>query len=281
MRCRARKAQQRRTSAPSDHLSSKLWKAPVAHAAGAFFYSEVSLLHLPGSQPYLAGSSRRVGQKMTFRLDLVSLLFYDCRRAASGTPHVVFGNRRYPTEREGFSMKRTLGVAVVMAVALVMFSPSAQAEFYVGASATSTTAQAKSENFDEDDIGWKIYGGYNFIKYFGLELDYRDMGSFAESGSPSSADLTAAALSARGILPLGKHFELSARLGYMAWDLKGDNTVSDDDFDLTYGLGAAFIIGSHVEIRLEYEILEFTASEGTNATDVDVDTISLGAAFRF
>ena len=176
-------------------------------------------------------------------------------------------------------MKRFFGVVVVMVVALVMFAPASNAEFYLGASATTTTVQAKSVNFDEDDIGWKAYGGYNFIKYFGLELDYRDMGTMSDSSI--SADVTAAALSARGILPLGKHFELSARLGYMAWDFKVENDESDDDFDLTYGLGAAVIIGSHFEIRLEYEVLEIDFSDSSGDTPVDVDTISLGAVFRF
>jgi OOP family OmpA-OmpF porin len=175
-------------------------------------------------------------------------------------------------------MKRILGVAVVMAVALVMFSPSAQAEFYLGASAMQTNLKVEdaSIEFNEDDLGWKVFGGYNFIKYFGLELGYYDMGK--PSSDQGEVKLKGAALAARGILPLGKHFEFSARLGYMAWDASVSGDEGEDGADLTYGLGAAVIIGSHAEIRLEYEIVDAGASD---VDRIDIEIISLGAAFRF
>jgi OOP family OmpA-OmpF porin len=168
-------------------------------------------------------------------------------------------------------MKKILSVAVVLAVALVMFAPTSEATFYLGASATQTKVSLDDSGFNEDDIGWKGFVGYNFIRYFGLELSYYDMGKLSDSAE--SIELSAAALSARGILPLGKHFELFAKVGYMAWDAKRSAVGDLDDFDLTYGAGAAVIIGSHFEIKAEYEILDVDGA--------DVDLISLGVAWRF
>jgi OOP family OmpA-OmpF porin len=166
-------------------------------------------------------------------------------------------------------MQRMLGIAVVLVAALVMFTPAAEAGAYVGASFTDTAVDVKDIDFDESDSGFKIFGGWNFLKFLGLEGGYYDMGK--PSNSSDELDVSAWALSARGILPLGKHFELFGKAGYMAWEI--DGSLDDDDFDLTYGVGAAVIIGSRLSIRAEYEILD--------VDDADIDLYSLGAAFRF
>ncbi|MCZ6650057.1 MAG: outer membrane beta-barrel protein, partial [Acidobacteria bacterium] len=66
--------------------------------------------------------------------------------------------------------------------------------------------------------------------------------------------------------------ELFAKAGYMAWDLES-NVGNDDDEDLLYGAGAAWVFGSHLSIRVEYEILDID--------EADLDIYSIGAAFRF
>ncbi len=166
-------------------------------------------------------------------------------------------------------MKRILSVAVVLVAALVLFAPTSHAKIYVGASITQTSLEVQESNFDEDDTGAKIFAGWTFFKFFGLEAGYYDMGN--PENNQIKADITAFALSARGILPIGKHFELFAKAGYMAWDLES-NVGNDDDEDILYGAGAAWVFGSHFSIRAEYEILD---GDGT-----DMDIYSLGAAFR-
>ena len=169
-------------------------------------------------------------------------------------------------------MKRILSVAVVLAAALVLFAPTSHAKIYVGGSITQTSLDVEdsSIDFDEDDTGAKIFAGWTFFKFFGLEAGYYDMGN--PENNQIKADITAFGLSARGILPIGKHFELFAKAGYMAWDLES-NVGDDDDEDLIYGAGAAWVFGEHFSIRGEYEILDVDGA--------DVDLYSLGAAFRF
>jgi OOP family OmpA-OmpF porin len=174
------------------------------------------------------------------------------------------------TEEDG-TVTKNLGLAFVTVLALLVFAPGAMAGGYVGGSILETKLAIDEDGFDEDDTGWKVFGGYNFFRFFGLEAAYYDMGE--PTGNDYSADLNAWALSARGILPLGKHFELFAKVGYMAWEADLSDGFSDDDTDLTYGAGVAIIFGSHVEVRAEYEVLD--------VDDADLDIVSVGAAFRF
>ncbi len=167
-------------------------------------------------------------------------------------------------------MKRILYVAVALVAAMVFFAPSADAGIYVGGSIIQTSLDVEESNFDEDDTGIKVFGGWTLFKFLGLEAGYYDMGS--PENNQIKADLTAFGLSARGILPVGKPLELFAKVGYMAWDLES-NQGDNDDTDLTYGVGAAWVFGGHISIRAEYEILDVDGA--------DVDLFSLGAAFRF
>ncbi len=167
-------------------------------------------------------------------------------------------------------MKRTLGVAVVLVAALMLFTPTSDAGIYAGASVTQTALDVDDVDFDEDDTGLKVFGGWTFFKFLGLEAGYYDMGS--PENNQIKADLTAFGLSARGILPIGEHLELFAKVGYMAWDLEL-NLGDSDDTDVIYGAGAAWVFGGHLSIRAEYEILDVGGA--------DVDLFSLGAAFRF
>ncbi|TDI34869.1 MAG: porin family protein [Acidobacteria bacterium] len=168
-------------------------------------------------------------------------------------------------------MKGTLGVAVVLVAALMLFAPTSDAGIYAGASVTQTALDVDDVDFDEDDTGLKVFGGWTFFKFLGLEASYYDMGSL--DNNSDSVDLTAFGLVARGILPVGEHLELFAKAGYMAWDSESSSFGDNDDTDLTYGVGAAWVFGGHISIRAEYEILD--------VDEADVDLFSLGAAFRF
>lgn len=169
--------------------------------------------------------------------------------------------------------KRIIGFAFVTGLALVLCAPAAMAGGYVGGSITQTKLSIDENGFNEDDTGWKVYGGFNFFKFFGLEAGYLDLGEPKDNSTGDSADLTAWALSARGILPLGDHFELFGKVGYMAWEADLSDGFTEDDTDLTYGAGVAFLLGSHAEIRAEYQVLDVDGA--------DLDLVSAGAAFRF
>jgi len=167
-------------------------------------------------------------------------------------------------------MKRTLGVALLLMAALVVFAPSSDAGAYLGAGVTQTTLKLGDFPFDEHDSGAKLFAGWSFFRFFALEAGYYDLGN--PGNSQFDLEPRAVSLAARGILPLGKHWELSAKAGYMGWDL-GSSPTDDNGVDPTYGVGAAVVFAKHVSIRAEYECL--------NLDFGDMKIYSLGAAFRF
>jgi OOP family OmpA-OmpF porin len=168
-------------------------------------------------------------------------------------------------------MRKFLLVAFVSLAAL---SAPAYADFYVGASYLSTDADFSTavDEFSLDDSGYKIFAGWDFIKFVGLELSYRDMGTFEDGGF--GTDLTSYDAAVRGIIPL-KFLELFGKIGYADIKAEGeDSGVSFDEseWELFYGVGIGFNFGSHFGIRAEWE---------TYDTDENLNTFSAGALFKF
>jgi len=175
-------------------------------------------------------------------------------------------------------------ITVMAAVTATIASlPASAAEFYVGASWLSTSAEFDTavDNFDTDDSGWKVFGGANFGKFLGVEASYRDLGTFSETIGTNSldADLTVYDAELRGILPIGKALELFAKVGYgnvaVDFDLSDGTTASsgsDDDWEVLYGVGVGIKLGEGFGVRAEWEEWD---------VDTSLNAFSVGAYFRF
>lgn len=161
--------------------------------------------------------------------------------------------------------------------------PASAGEGYVGASYLDSNAEFRtvSQNYDISSSGWKLFGGFNFIKYFGAELTYYDVGSFDDQQGANSidSDIEVFDLAGRGILPLGQRVELFARLGYSRVSVDTTSTTgpltastSAEDWELLYGVGVGLKLGRRFGIRVEYEAWDVEDS---------LDTLSIGAFFRF
>ena len=108
----------------------------------------------------------------------------------------------------------------------------------------------------------------------------RDLGSHAgtDGDDSISTDIKAADLSARGILPLGKRFELFAKLGYANISEDGQFDIGDvqdsidgSSWELLYGVGVGVKVWK-LTIRAEWEEYDVESS---------LNSFSLGAAFNF
>jgi len=170
-------------------------------------------------------------------------------------------------------MIRKALLAAIFCCAALGAAP-AFADVYVGASILSTSADFSTavEDFSLDNEGWKVFGGMNFVKFVGIELSYRDLGTFEDSGI--NADLLIYDASIRGIIPL-KWLELFGKVGYANIDVNGEAggvSLDDRDWNLFYGAGVGFNFGKHFGVRAEWE---------TYDTDDSLDTFSAGALFKF
>jgi|APFre7841882724_1041349.scaffolds.fasta_scaffold62134_1 OOP family OmpA-OmpF porin len=205
--------------------------------------------------------------------------------------------------------------AFALAVALGLVSVTAMAAdpgFYAGVGIGQFNVEIDSVDlgdgstslgFDDDDTGFKIFGGYQFLPWLGAELGYVDGGTASESasdpdfgGAKLDVDVSAFTVAAVGTLPIGDMFELYGKLGMAFW--QGDLTASitgalcdelvaigescsdsvdDDGEDFYYGLGAGFNIGESFNVRVEYEVFEIDPQD----VDADANFLSLSGVYRF
>ena len=191
-------------------------------------------------------------------------------------------------------MKRKLMLGLLF---VVMASTVAMAEvdrqgFWVGLGFLDSSIEGDSEDFDvtlpdagdysSSSSGWKISGGYRFMKYFGVEASWKDFGEGDDEVGQYdyTVNLESYDFRAVGFLPVGI-FDFYASIGYNYWDGEatiegGGNTagVSDSSWDLSYGIGAKVTLAEHFGIHLEYDQYDIAAFN-------DVSSWTLGASWQF
>ena len=159
----------------------------------------------------------------------------------------------------------------------------AMAEGYVGASYLSSSGKFDTSiaSFNPDGEGYKIFGGYNIHKYLGIEAAYYDLGGLedTEGNDTFKADIDAFDIAFRGLLPIGKMLQLTAKIGYANVSIDSETsgplitvTADGSDWELLYGVGAEVKLGKVFGVRAEWESFDV---EG------DLDAWSVGGSFRF
>src|SRR5262249_10164539 len=137
---------------------------------------------------------------------------------------------------------------------------------YVGASLGETTFE-DSENVpnglggavklhvDESDTSYKLFGGFMFLPFVGIEGGYVDFGDVSKNIGAANAKIDVSAdgweIFALGNLPLGP-LDLFAKAGVLSYDAKVKGRVngatvasgSDSDEVGAYGVGAAVGLGA-------------------------------------
>jgi len=141
---------------------------------------------------------------------------------------------------------------------------------------------------EAEDNAWKIFVGYRFNPYIGVEAAYIDFGQasdgFDASGTHGNfeANISGFAPYLVGTLPLGP-VELFAKVGYYFYDIDlsvdldapgpdFDSSSSENDF--LYGVGLGFTLAERLHLRAEYEVVDIAGTQDSNA-------IWLSGAWRF
>lgn len=186
-------------------------------------------------------------------------------------------------EDKGFYFGGSLGHASIETID--------ESEINAGFAALGVTTTSE---VDDNDLGWKFYGGYDFNKYIGIELAYVDLGEAEVSATSSApvvgtasvdaeADGFAFAVVAR--YPLNQQVDLFGKLGGFVWEVEGGASVSvggstlaltgeDDGNSVMFGLGAEYEFNDNIGIRAEWERFEQVANS-------DVDMFSIGLEYDF
>lgn len=193
------------------------------------------------------------------------------------------------------SYRKTIFPALCLIAAVVFFGTAQAAEsgFYIGGSLGQSTLKVPSDvvdipDFNEDDTGFKLYGGYNWnlaLFNLGIEGGYIDLGSPTERiNNDTRLNIEADGWNLVGLggLNFGP-FDFYAKAGWISWDASlsiqgidpgfGMGSLSDSGSDLMYGIGARVALGSF-HIRGEWEEFDIEDSDS-------VYLFSLGVAWQF
>jgi len=185
------------------------------------------------------------------------------------------------------SIARTLFSGGVL-VAGALVAASARAEgLYVGGNVGGSDYRGDAIgglSTDRSGTGYKLYGGYSFNPYFGLETGYADLGHFNGDGGRLRA--RGLFLDAVGSYPLGYNFSALGRIGMFTGRLSQDlNANADGGPSDDHGSGTSYKLGAglqydlskSVALRGEWERYRFDALD----TKPGVNLFSVGVNYRF
>ncbi len=153
-------------------------------------------------------------------------------------------------------------------------------------SADGLTATSSDNALSE---GWKVYAGYQFNKYFGVEGGYVNLNdvtarhnvTFPVVGTVNTnVDSDAWTLAAVGTLPLTDKFSVMAKLGgaYVLSDITAmtgttKETVGKDEYEPFYGVGVSYALFDNLNLRAEWERFD--------TDEFNVDLLTAGVALKF
>jgi hypothetical protein len=152
-----------------------------------------------------------------------------------------------------------------VALSAAFAAAPAFAQIYVGAGVGMA-------NTDSSEVSWKILGGYQHDRHWGIEAAYTDLGSYRGSSADSLS------LAFTGTLPLDRRWALMAKAG--AASNRTRVAGSSDHADALVGVGVAYAVNRRFGLRLEYEQYGRVAGPGSPFND-RADNLALIGKYSF
>ena len=149
---------------------------------------------------------------------------------------------------------------------------------------------------NERDTGFKVFGGYQFNKYFAMESGYYDLGDFGYTSFTVPPGTLHGVLGARGLnldavvsLPFTDKFSAFGRAGIAYSEVKGafegtgtvvvvEPNSEKRAANYKFGVGLEYDFTHRFGMRLEAERYRIDDSVGNKG---DIDLFSAGVLFRF
>ncbi len=202
-------------------------------------------------------------------------------------------------------MRKTVGLLVLVLLFAAQSGFAAENGWYaglgVGQSSIDTGIKATSgtASVDEEDLGYKVFAGYEFNKFIAVEGFYFDAGEAtitANSGDVVAdgntslvipvddfkASIEGQSFGLIGVIgyPVHQYFYPYAKLGFHKWDTEIAVSapgvvvsVEDDGTDMVFGVGFRMDVTDSVSVRGEFERYDYDGE--------DVDFLSAGLMYRF
>lgn len=186
-------------------------------------------------------------------------------------------------------MKQALLVAAIgmaLSAPVIAYADGAYIGVNAGRTDQKVFAEGVSGTAKDTTTGYKLYGGYDFSKNFGIEGGYFDSGDgkavFA-NGFFVEGKTTSLYVAATGTLPLSEQFSLFAKAGIATTRAKLNNSVGDYFDQRTtspvLGVGASYGVSKNIALVMEYE--NFGKSVKIDNDYVKTELLSLGLRYKF
>lgn len=138
---------------------------------------------------------------------------------------------------------------------------------------------------DDEDTGFKIFGGGMFNQNFGAELSYVDLGQFQDTGVPGllpPSQIEASAWALHGIARLPLMNNQASVFGKLGMALASAEAFGTDDssLELAYGIGASYDFQKNLGVRAEWERYALGNNDALG-DDTDFDLLSASLVVRF
>lgn len=144
----------------------------------------------------------------------------------------------------------------------------------------ATTANTRTE-------GWKVYSGYQFNKYLGVEGGYANLNDY--TGQTGATTINAASdawmLAAVGAYPLTEKLSVTAKLGAAYVLTKSNAKVGvaitrsgEDSYAPNYGVGVKYALFDNMDLRAEWERFDLGNNDTLNS---NIDLMTAGFAVKF
>jgi OOP family OmpA-OmpF porin len=141
---------------------------------------------------------------------------------------------------------------------------------------------------DDNDTAWRAFAGYQFNRYFALELGFANLGEASGSGAPGSFSVESKEawdLTGLFTMPVATNLSVLLRIGAhrtrTTIDQQGPGFALHEaktGSSFSYGLGAEYALGK-LGVRAEWQ--RYDNVSGGTLGESDIDVFSVGLLFRF
>lgn len=165
---------------------------------------------------------------------------------------------------------------------------------------------ATTDRASGSTTGFRLRGGYQFGRFFALELAYVDFGQFDNHFDPNNCpngapgpcpfdvrtSINGIVGTVAGILPIGDHWYLDARVGYGKMEVEtqqlgGGLDGNNENPVFHYGIGGGYRFNDHWEVLLDFseynqEDFGLTIGGAFGVYDLgETSVTSLGVKYRW
>lgn len=167
-------------------------------------------------------------------------------------------------------MKKIIALGLCFAVSTTAFAAE---DFYAGAGIGSAKTKIDDTGFNESDLSFKLFGGFNISDNLAIEAAYYDFGKPSAQGMEVNTDGFGGF--AVGIVPLNPQISLFAKAGFLAWDSDIHNTqaglsASDSGTDFAFGFGGDVRVVDNIRVKAEYEHFNLDSDAASGLASVSL-----------